>query len=144
MSLTRQILAAFVVASFVLTTASVFAAAEGDGKTEKTEKTKRKKKTRKTERKVPAKLLKKFDKDGDGKLNEAERSALVAFRKENGAKTKARRAELLKKFDKNGDGKLDKTERQAARKAQSGERKKGGKGRKKGGSRRAELRQRCL
>ncbi len=47
--------------------------------------------------------FKKYDKNGDGRLDEAERKAL----------NEDRRAELMKKYDKNGDGKLDETERQA-------------------------------
>ncbi|TMQ06975.1 MAG: hypothetical protein E6J91_36660 [Deltaproteobacteria bacterium] len=51
-----------------------------------------------------AELLQKFDKNGDGKLDDAERADMrAAF--------KARRAEhrqaMLSRFDKNGDGKLD-------------------------------------
>ena len=53
-----------------------------------------------------AKLLEKFDKDGDGKLNKEEREALRAEMKE-------RHAKALKEFDKDGDGKLDKEERKA-------------------------------
>jgi hypothetical protein len=47
--------------------------------------------------------VKKYDKNGDGILDEAERKAL----------SDDRRNELMKKYDKNGDGKLDETERQA-------------------------------
>ena len=54
-----------------------------------------------------ADILKKFDKNGNGKLDPAEKKAFLASRK----------AQILKKFDKNGDGKLDKAERQAMRKA---------------------------
>src|SRR5438093_2212209 len=50
-------------------------------------------------------ILKKYDKNGDGKLDEEERAAL----------RKDREADLLKKYDKNGDGKLDENERQAMR-----------------------------
>ncbi len=46
--------------------------------------------------------LQKYDKNGDGKLDEEERRG---FQKE-------RQAEMMKKYDKNGDGKLDETERQ--------------------------------
>ena len=52
-------------------------------------------------------MLKKFDKDGDGKLNEEERAAL----REEGQK---RRKEIIAKFDKDGDGKLNEDERKAA------------------------------
>ena len=47
--------------------------------------------------------IEKFDKNGDGKLDEAER-------KDAGA---ARKAEFLKKFDKDGDGKISPDERKA-------------------------------
>lgn len=47
--------------------------------------------------------FKKYDKNGDGKLDEEERAALQ----------KERQQEMLKKYDKNGDGKVDETERQA-------------------------------
>jgi hypothetical protein len=48
-------------------------------------------------------LFKKYDKNGDGKLDEGERAALQKDRQE----------EMVKKYDKNGDGKIDDTERQA-------------------------------
>jgi len=48
-------------------------------------------------------LIEKFDKDGDGKLDEEERKAAGA----------ARKAEFLKKFDKDGDGKIGPEERKA-------------------------------
>jgi hypothetical protein len=47
--------------------------------------------------------IEKFDKNGDGKLDEAERKAAGA----------ARKAEFLKKFDKDGDGKISAEERKA-------------------------------
>ena len=59
-------------------------------------------------------MVKKFDKDGDGKLSEAERQEA---RKSMGGRPGMNREELMKKFDTNGDGKLDETERQAARAA---------------------------
>lgn len=46
--------------------------------------------------------LKKYDKNGDGKLDEEERKT---FQKE-------RQAEIMKKYDTNNDGKLDEKERQ--------------------------------
>ncbi len=78
-----------------------------------------------------AAILKQFDKNGDGKLDEAERQAArEAFMKRRGGPGKAGkgrpgkgrpggldRAAILKQFDKNGDGKLDEAERQAAREA---------------------------
>ena len=51
------------------------------------------------------KMLEKYDKNKDGKLDQAEREE---WRKD-------REAEVVKKFDKNGDGKLDESEREAAR-----------------------------
>jgi Ca2+-binding EF-hand superfamily protein len=47
--------------------------------------------------------VKKYDKNGDGKLDPEERAALQ----------KERQAEMLKKYDKNSDGKLDEAERKA-------------------------------
>jgi len=47
--------------------------------------------------------VKKYDKNGDGKLDPEERAALQ----------KDHQAEMLKKYDKNGDGKLDEAERKA-------------------------------
>ena len=55
----------------------------------------------------PAEILAKFDKDGDGKLNEEERKAA-------GEARKALRAEILAKHDTDGDGKLSPKERQAS------------------------------
>jgi Ca2+-binding EF-hand superfamily protein len=45
-------------------------------------------------------LMKKYDKDGDGKLNKEERNALMNGRKK-----------ALEKFDGDGDGKLSEDER---------------------------------
>ncbi len=75
-------------------------------------------------------FMKKYDKDGDGKLNPEERKALIEDRKKNGPpggmdKNKKRerkganltpeqRQKILKKFDKDGDGKLNQEERKAA------------------------------
>jgi len=47
--------------------------------------------------------VKKYDKNGDGKLDREESAALQ----------KDRQQEMLKKYDKNGDGKLDEEERKA-------------------------------
>ena len=47
--------------------------------------------------------VKKYDKNGDGKIDKEEQAAMQ----------KARQAEYLKKYDKNGDGKIDEAERQA-------------------------------
>lgn len=58
--------------------------------------------------------VKRFDKDGDGKLNDAERAAAkeeVAGNRRGGGK---KRGELVKRFDKDGDGKLNEAEKAAA------------------------------
>ena len=57
-------------------------------------------------------ILKKFDKDGDGKLNEEERAE--ARKSFGGGRPQRPPAELIKKFDKDGDGKLNEDERKAA------------------------------
>ncbi|MFM2196634.1 MAG: hypothetical protein RLZZ505_66 [Verrucomicrobiota bacterium] len=64
--------------------------------------------------KLPPHVIEKFDKDGDGKLNEAEREDARAARKEMEA---ARKKEMLEKFDKDGDGKLSDDEKKAAHEA---------------------------
>jgi hypothetical protein len=46
-------------------------------------------------------MIAKFDKDGDGKLNDEEREKAKA----------ERQAEMIKKFDTDGDGKLSEEER---------------------------------
>ena len=57
-----------------------------------------------------AELLKKYDKDGDGKLNDQERAAMMEERHDRMAKMiKARE----KEFDKDGDGKLNEQEKAA-------------------------------
>ena len=78
--------------------------------------------------------VKRFDKNGDGKLDEAERKAMrEAVEKKGGEDDAKRREELLKRFDENGDGKLDDAERKALRehiakerKERAGEKGKGG------------------
>jgi|ETNmetMinimDraft_25_1059894.scaffolds.fasta_scaffold08031_1 Ca2+-binding EF-hand superfamily protein len=63
-------------------------------------------------------MLKKFDKDGDGKLNKEEHMALrEAMPKRRGGKGRPSKEEILKKFDADGDGKLNEEERAAAREA---------------------------
>lgn len=54
---------------------------------------------------VSDEVLKKYDKNGDGKLDESERQAMREDLKK----------DRLKKYDKNGDGKLDEQERAAMR-----------------------------
>jgi hypothetical protein len=58
-------------------------------------------------------IMKRFDQDKDGQLNDAERAAARAARKEMGEG-------LKKKFDRNNDGQLDDSERAAAREAMRG------------------------
>jgi hypothetical protein len=69
-------------------------------------------------------MLKKFDKDCDGKLSDEEKAAAMKERGAGrpGGKGPAGRgpggfAELMKKFDKDGDGKLSDDEKAAARAA---------------------------
>ena len=70
---------------------------------------------------IPAEILKRFDKDGDGKLNDAERGAAKKAHEERGGQPGGAdgklREEILKRFDKNNDGKLNEEERAAAKKA---------------------------
>ena len=58
-------------------------------------------------------IIKKFDKDGDGKLNEEERKAARAAGK---ARHEEMRGKLLAEFDADKDGKLNEDERKAASK----------------------------
>ena len=66
-------------------------------------------------------MLKKFDKDGDGRLNEDERKAWLESLPEPLRKRileqHKRRQEIVREFDKDGDGRLSEEERQAAREA---------------------------
>lgn len=64
-------------------------------------------------RQVSPEDLKKFDKDGDGKLSQEEAQAM----------RQERQAEILKKYDKDGDGKLSEEEREAQRKDLEAQRK---------------------
>jgi hypothetical protein len=57
-------------------------------------------------------FLKKYDKNGDGQIDEAERTAAMQERRK---EIEAREKERIKKYDKNGNGKLDDDERAAAR-----------------------------
>jgi Ca2+-binding EF-hand superfamily protein len=95
----------------------VVIAAEGDAKPE-----------RKRGEGIPAEALKRFDKDGDGKLSEAEKAeaqkALEARRGAQGNPEGRKRPDLsnlpenvLKRFDKDGDGKLSDAEKAEAQKA---------------------------
>jgi hypothetical protein len=60
----------------------------------------------------PAELMQKFDKNGDGKLDDAERAQMKAAWE---AKRAERHKEALAKYDTNKDGKLDDAERTALR-----------------------------
>ena len=62
-------------------------------------------------------LMKQFDRDGDGRLNEEERAeAMKALREKTADLAEMRRKfarEIIAKFDKDGDGKLSREERRA-------------------------------
>ncbi len=63
-----------------------------------------------------AEIMKRFDKNKDGKLDEDEKAAAKEYNREEttGRQNKAREKlgqKALEKFDKNGDGKLDEAER---------------------------------
>jgi Ca2+-binding EF-hand superfamily protein len=85
-----------------------------------------------------AEMLKKFDKDGDGKLSDTEKTTLRAEmqNRRGGGRdrkewTAEQRDEMLKKFDTDGDGKLSQEERDTAREAMKASRTKGEKQQKK-------------
>ena len=61
---------------------------------------------KKAEKPVPPGVLKKYDKDGDGKLNDEEAPAWKAARE-------AEKKAALEKYDANKDGKLDDAEKAA-------------------------------
>lgn len=65
-------------------------------------------------RDIPPEIIEKFDKDGDGKLNQEEREAAKAARER---MMEAKKKEMIAKFDKDGDGKLSEEEEQAMREA---------------------------
>ena len=71
------------------------------------------------QRQMPAELLKQYDKDGDGKLSDAERTAMQEAMK---AKMEERRKANLEKFDANKDGKLDEAETKTMRETMQKER----------------------
>lgn len=60
--------------------------------------------------------IKEFDKDGDGKLNDEERKAMMEARR---AQFEKVRAEREKEFDKDGDGKLNEAEHKAMMEARA-------------------------
>lgn len=62
-----------------------------------------------------AEILKRFDKNGDGKLDEDEKAAAKSeMRGKRGAAATKIHDRILERFDKNHDGLLDETERAAA------------------------------
>ncbi len=73
-------------------------------------------------------VLKKHDKDADGKINEAEHQAYQREMRDAEIKWEAdrekRRLEFVKKYDRNGDGKVSDEERQAAEKDTQDQRRK--------------------
>ena len=91
---------ALLIAAPLVAGATTYAVAQGDGPTRK-------------------ELIQKFDQNGDGKLDDAERAqmkaALAAQRAEH-------HQEMLAKYDTNHDGKLDPAERKAMRDAKLTER----------------------
>jgi HlyD family secretion protein len=68
---------------------------------------------------IPEEMMKEFDKNGDGELDDTEREALrtamVARFRTPGGGQRMGREEMLKRFDKNGDGELDESERATMR-----------------------------
>jgi HlyD family secretion protein len=66
----------------------------------------------------PELMLKQYDKNGDGQLDETEREAMQTAMRERfggrgGGRPRLSQQEMLKQYDKNGDGQLDETEREA-------------------------------
>ena len=61
-------------------------------------------------------MLKRFDKNGDGKIDESERAEAEKAREQFQQNQEKRRAEMLKRFDKDGDGVLNAEEQAAAQK----------------------------
>ena len=85
----------------------------------------KKKESASVDRPSREKMLKKFDADGDGKLNAEEKAEVLK-------KMNARKKEMVSAFDKDGDGKLNEEERKTAMASRSknGKSKKGSKGKK--------------
>ncbi len=70
-------------------------------------------KPKKQQKKMPPEMVGKFDKDGDGELNEEELAAAKAS--QGGKKVGKKRAEVIAKYDKDGDGELNGEEQAAVR-----------------------------
>jgi len=64
------------------------------------------------DRPISAAALKKYDKDGDGKLSDDEKAVMIADRK---AKAEKREKEMLAKYDADKDGSLSDTEKATMR-----------------------------
>lgn len=64
---------------------------------------------------IPPSVLKRFDKNQDGKLDDAEKAKWEAEKAARREKEAAKKAEMLARFDTNKDGKLDEEERAAAK-----------------------------
>ena len=90
--LTKRTLA-LLIAAPLMAGATTYAVAQGDGPTRK-------------------ELIQKFDQNGDGKLDDAERAQMKAAFE---AKRAEHHQEMLAKYDTNKDGKLDAAERKVMR-----------------------------
>ena len=62
-------------------------------------------------------IVKRFDQNGDGRLDDTERAAAKKAGEEMRAQAKARHQDMLSRFDKDGDGKMGEEERKAMRDA---------------------------
>lgn len=62
--------------------------------------------------KMREEILKRFDQDGDGTLNEAEKEMARQARDEMRGRAQAHRQEMLSRFDQDGNGIMSETERQ--------------------------------
>lgn len=73
-------------------------------------------------------IIQKYDKNGDGRLDEDEKAAAHAMSRKEGAGEGEGRKQMLKRFDKDGDGQLNEAERAEAKKAREMLEKNGGGG----------------